>query len=149
MGWLSHVEAEDVTDARSYANYCQERLGIPYPTKQQLVGLQTQIKDFFSVYPHTDYHSLIRLCDWAKARHRRFATVNGLLSGFRYAWAAGYLPELDPGYRPVSGIDTVIQQALRVEKDLYWRDRLQSCYGSGREVVLGEWRTMRDQRVIS
>lgn len=114
--------ADDQYDA--FSQYVQQRLGTPAPTQVDRAKLKKEVKIFFKQYPHTDWHSLCRVVIWAASRKVRPVRVYTVLNYVRYAWAAGALPELDPGNATDPEADALVQVALRMETDPRWRRRL-------------------------
>jgi hypothetical protein len=122
---MSYVlKPEEVNSPETLARFCQEQTGIPYPSKGQIAVLRKAVKEFFEKYPTATYTSLTNLVKWSKDNHRRYAQTANLISGgTRYAFAAGYLPELDPKYSEKS-VGDLINEALAVETDPIKRDVL-------------------------
>lgn len=146
MGWADKKTVEDVKDWKSFAEYCQQETGIPYPTQKQIGVLRGAINDWFDEYPHTSYATLCQIVKWAKERRKRYATPGNLLKGgFRYAWEDGYLPELDPDYDDRDAdLEADIERALQQEKDPAWRRRLIVAQtNAARDEVYREWLTER------
>jgi len=140
MGFTSYTKVEDVVDGKSFARYCQQRMGIPYPTGKQIAILNRSLKAFFKEYPHCDYRTLVRVADWCHARKKRYATPEGVVSSYRYAWAAGAIPELTGALEPIDeALEASIVKALEVESDPAWRERLIGSTGSGRKLVYEAW----------
>lgn len=128
--------AEDPT--RAFAEYVQQTLGVPWPTQRDMVILRKKVNDFFELYPQADYRTLCRVVVFMRSRKRRVSRMWMVVEEFRKAWAAGQLPELDPGYVRDDGIKTLIEEALTVETDPVWRRRLLLAQGpaSQREVYV-------------
>lgn len=142
MGWVDRLTVDDVDDWKTFATFCQQETGIPYPTQKQVAALRGAIKEFFTQYPDTDFSTLCNIVRWAKERRKRYATPANLLrGGFRYAWEDGYLPELDPNYNDVDEeLEVDIEGALAVEKDVVWRRRLIVAQtNQARSDVYSEW----------
>lgn len=132
------MKASDVTDAKTLAQFYQQKLGTPYPTTQGLILLRKQIKMIFQVYPDADYQTLVKMVEWAKAKGRKYAHCHTLVSHYRYAWRDGYLPELDPN--PTREIDALITDAMTRETDEDWLRRLSLSSGlDARTQVYNEW----------
>lgn len=124
MGFADKISRDDVDSVQKLAQYCQQQTGIPYPTGRQLGDLRNACNKFFEKYPHTSFQTLCNIVDWAKHRKKRYATCANLIrGGFRYAFADGYLNELDPTYSE-DHIDNLIIEALKLETDQVWRDFL-------------------------
>lgn len=118
------LTAKDVCSPETLAQYCQEQTGIPYPSKGQIAILRKAVKEFFEKYPNATYESLTNLVKWSKDNHRRYAQTANLISGgVRYAFAAGYMPELDPKYTEKS-LETLLNEAIAIETDPFKRDTL-------------------------
>lgn len=132
----------EVVDAKSFASYAQQRLGIPYPTRKSIAVLNKALKEFFAQYPQADYGTMCRLVEWAIAKRKRFAHTYSLVYAFRYAYKDGYLPELDPNReRTNDDLEALIEAALVVEKDPEWRRRLMVAHGvKARSEVYEAWR---------
>lgn len=135
------VESRD--PAVAFAEYAQQRLGIPWPTQKDIIVLRRGVKDVFANCPGTDWYSICRLVDWASARNRRYKRVWALVHDFRDAWHDHYLPELN---RPLvqGDVESAIRAALDVETDPRWRRQLLGVQGSdARAAVLADWRAQR------
>lgn len=127
--FFGYMDANEVTDARSFANYVQQRLGTPFPSYANLGRLNKQAKRFFSEYPDTSWATLVRVVEFCKARKRRPAHCYSVMSQIRHAYAAGYLPEMEPRERTDAELEVQITEALKVERDEKWRDRLIASSG--------------------
>lgn len=134
------VTMNDVHDPETFAKYIQQTLGCPWPRAKDMVVLRKKIKDFFERYPHCDYDTLCKVVNWCKGRKRRFAHVYSVVDQFRYAYQAGYLPEVDESVRLDSQVEEGIREALSMETDDTWRTRLMCSEGSTlRKEVLVNW----------
>lgn len=135
------IEAAEVNDPRSFAEYCQQKAGIPYPGYRQMPALRKTLATFFEQNPKFSYPMLCRVVDWVRARKRRVPHAHMVPSMFRYAWADGYLPELDPSEQVDDRVEAAIKAALVVETDPDWRRRLLGSRGlRARREVLEAWR---------
>lgn len=124
MSYVKNLKPEEVNSPETLARFCQEQTGIPYPSKGQIAVLRKAVREFFEKYPNATYESLTNLVKWSKDNHRRYAqTANLINGGVRYAFSAGYMPELDPKYS-VKSVDDLINEALAVEQDHFKRDLL-------------------------
>ena len=143
--WFGQLTPDDVHDAKTFATYCQQTLGIPYPRQQDIRYLHKSLREFFEHYPQADYYTLCRIVEWAKAKKKRYAHVNKLVYAFRYAYADGFLPELDPNSEPVDEqLEELIEAALKEETDDEWRRRLMIARGvTARTEVYQAWKQHR------
>jgi len=124
---------------RAFADYCQQTLGIPWPTVSDLATLRKEIDKFFDHYPQADYYTLCRLAVWCRGRKKRFERVWMVVMAFREAWVAGALPELDPS-RVDNEVEGLIKLALESEQRPSWRNRLLGAAGvDARRQALSEW----------
>lgn len=149
MGIADLLTQEDVVDYKTFARYCSQQTGTPYPTGKQIAILRKNIKELFEQYPSMDYHSLCRIVEWSKAKHKRYATPGGMLGGgMRFAWRDGYLPECSPGWVPLDP-ETEDNIAVAVQKEMYddaapadpsWLHRLANSRGNAqRKGVYEQW----------
>lgn len=115
---------EDVCDAESFCEYAQQMLGVPWPTYYDKKVLKAKTDEIFKRHPQMTWASICHVADWMRTRHKRPARVWMIPESFREAWAAGKLPELDPRDHEDGDLERLIQAALQVESDPYWRDRL-------------------------
>lgn len=140
--FLGMMSPQDVVDAKSFANFAQQKLGIPYPTQKSIAVLNKALKEFFAQYPQADYSTMCRLVEWAISKKKRFAHTYSLVYAFRYAYKDGYLPELDPNReRTNDDLEALIEEALVVEKDPEWRRRFMVAHGvKARGEVYEAWR---------
>lgn len=122
--WTPDLVQNAVDQPVAFAEYCQQTMGVPWPTGKDMQVLRKRIKEFFTQYPHTDYHTLCRVVTFLRTRKRRVPRVWMVVDEFRKAWAAGALPELDPGRARDDHLDTLIADALLTETDPQWRRRL-------------------------
>jgi hypothetical protein len=145
MSWCDPVHSSDVHDFQSLANYACYTTGIPYPANRDIAKAQKQCKLILDEYPQLTWQSLCKVADWSRAKKRRFARMHTLFSQFRDAYAAGYLPELDPNtYEAGDEVETGIVEALQVETDDYWRSVLLRSSGpDARQRVFYAWREAR------
>ncbi len=115
-------EADDPYFA--FCEYTKQVLGVPHPTNADKVILRRKCKAFFKEYPHTDWFTMCRIVNWMVRNKRRVPKMYMVVDHYRYAWAKGALPELDPRYAEDAEADAMIAQALAVESDERWRRRL-------------------------
>lgn len=115
-------EADDPYYA--FCEYAKQTLGVPHPSRTGMAALRRKCKVFFKEYPHTDWYTLCRVVGWMAANKRRVPDVFMIVDNYRYAWAKGALPELDPRNMEDPEADAMISQALSVETDERWRRRL-------------------------
>lgn len=143
--FFGYLPPSEVKDSKSFATYCQQELGTPFPSQKNMPALRRQIKEFFERYPNADYYSLCRIVDWAKSRKKRLAHAHVVVASFRYAWADGFLPELDPSKQTVdAGLEDRIKSALEVETHPFWRERLMGAEGvKARTAVYDAWKEQR------
>lgn len=134
------VDRDQIDTAEEFANYCQQRMGIPYPTGKGMATLKRNAKLFFKQNPNATWGTLVRTVDWCRNNNRRVANAYSIIPMVRYAWAKGALPELDARNVTNDELEAKILEALQVEKDQWWRDRLQAAVGvSARSQVYEDW----------
>ena len=127
----------------AFAEYTQQRLGVPWPTQADLRILRRKVREFFAHYPKLTYGTLCRVVEWARSRRRRFDRVWKVVDAFRLAWVDGVIPELAPDATDDS-VEERITAALAVETDPWWRRTLIGAQGrDARAQVIGEWQTIR------
>lgn len=143
--FFGYISIDDVDDPLSFARYCQQRLGIPYPTGSRMVALRKNLKEFFANNPRATYGTLARTVEFCQNRNKRYATCVGVISAVGWALKAGYLPELK---QESAETDTVLEDAivsaLAVEPDQAWRERLIASRGvDARREVYSQWQMQR------
>lgn len=94
--WLKVLGPDDVTDARSFAEYCQQTLGAPYPRGKEWATLNTKAKEFFEEKPQATWGTLCRVVMWARMKKKRPSAAWKVVGMWKWAWEDGALPELDP-----------------------------------------------------
>jgi hypothetical protein len=140
VSFVDLLKPQDVVDARTFADYVRQILGTPTNTMKDLVTLQKKLKEHQEAWPNADWQTLVRTVDWCKARKKRPARAFLVVDWVRYAWADGYLPELDT--KPVDQqLEEAISEALEVETDTEWRYRLIGAEGRARKEVYVAWKT--------
>jgi hypothetical protein len=145
--YFHFLEASEVSTAETFGRFCQQRMGLPYPTTKNLVILKRQAKAFFKENPNTDWQTLVRTFDWCVNHNRRYAEAYGVFNAVKYAWRDGYLPELNPTPPSDSKLEHRIESALKVEDDEQWRYRLLASVGiDARRRVYDAWRQERGVR---
>jgi hypothetical protein len=133
------LKPEDVVDADTFSNYVRQVFGTP-GNITDLVVLRKKLKEYQNTWPNADWNALLRTVDWAKARRKRPAHCYYIVDWVRYAWADGYLPELDA--KPVDeALEDAIREALQVETDPEWRRRLAGSEGRARKEVYLAWKS--------
>lgn len=147
QGWLTTWTPEMVATAPdpylAFADYVQQRLGVPWPTQKDQTILRAKINELFAHYPRADWFSLCRLVQWCKTRNKRDTRVWMVLNHFRAAWTAGALPEMD-AHHTDSDLDQHITGALDHETDPHWRRRLLVAIGTtARQAAFNDWKTER------
>jgi hypothetical protein len=141
--WLTTWTPERVVSAPdpvvAFAEFVQQKLGVPWPTQKDLAILRKKITEFFEHYPKLTYFTLCRVVEWCRSRHRRYDRVWKVIDAFRYAWTDGVLPELDPDQTDDS-VEDRITAALAVETSPTWRRYLLGATGvSARRQIIEEW----------
>lgn len=138
--FFGYMNSAEVVNAKTFAGYVQQQLGTPYPAGYRIAALNKNINEFFTQYPAADYNTLVRTVEFCKARKKRPANATGVLAQIRFAFAAGYLPELVPKERQDDVLEEKIAAALAVERDVRWRDRLIASTGvDARQRVYVAW----------
>lgn len=118
------ISRDEVDSPEVFASYCQQALGTPYPSGKQIATLRRNIKEFFKQNPQASYGTLVRTIDWLRSRRKRVPHCYSVINSVRFAWRDGYLPELDPVETKDESFEDLITEALKVEQDPWWRDRL-------------------------
>lgn len=137
MGWADRVTRNEVNGVRSFAAYAAQEIGVPYPTKGNLFASNTLIDELFEMYPELTWNGLCGVVEWAKVNNRRFPSIVPLIHSYRFAYADGFINELNTNTQ--EGLDAKIAAALAQETDPEWRRRLQNSKGPGRKVVYAAW----------
>jgi len=146
---LNRIDRNDVKSPETFARYCQQRMGIPYPTGKTIAALRKAINNFFEQYPWVGYETLVRTADWCHSRGKRYSTPMGVLSAYNKAWASGYLPELAGPPAAIDGaLEASIEKALTVEDDPKWRDKLMASSGPVRKEIYEAWVAVRSQDLL-
>lgn len=136
---LGSVSAAEVLNAETFAAYCQQRLGIPQPSYKNMNALRRSANQFFKENPKASWQTMVRVADWCCNNRRRYEEAFGLFHAVRFAWKAGYLPELDPVQEVDENLEARISAALAVETDDDWRRRLLVSSGQMRGLVYDAW----------
>ncbi len=137
---LATLRSNDVKDATTFARYCQQELGVPRPRGKDFPILRKVIRELFAENPGTNYYTLCRIVDWAKANKKRYALPQNVVYAFRWAYRDGYLPEMAPVRNDVE-LEAKITAALAVEQHEGWRYRLLRADGiEARNEVYVAWR---------
>ena len=137
MGFCDRTYPENVIDNDTFMQYVCETVGSPWAFKDLLV-MRKKTKGFFSEYPQCDWATLVRVAQWARAKRRRPAHAFQVVDYARYAWSDGAVPEMDPSNDDLA-LEAEIHQALEVETDSCWRERLIMSEGDGRRAVYQQW----------
>lgn len=139
-GWLHTWSVEDVKDVHGFAEYARQMIGTPDPTYKDITVARAKAADLFKKYPGLTWRSLCRIVDWEKTRGNRPPRIWMIIDNFRSAWSAGVLPELDPRNEEDPEVERLIEAALQIEQDSYWRKRLVGSRGvDARRDTLSEW----------
>ena len=131
------LTADDVTDAKTFAEYCRQQLGAPRPKQKEWAGLNAVLKKFWKANP-----------DCTRAVMTRGVTEAGEsgIRGWESTMAVVWFIEkfINDGSvvvdKPEDPIDTEITNAMREEEDPEWRLRLAAATGDRRRTILEEWR---------
>lgn len=142
MSFIDTMDADEVHDFDSLFRYAQQRYGIVahFKVKNQF---RTQLNEFLADNPHVGIGIVVKAIDWGKDTHRHINHPMGVLTLVTLARAAGALPELDPRFAAEEQIEEEINDALAVETDDGWRDRLICSSGAARINALNEWKEER------
>lgn len=136
----------EVVDTRTFARYCQQRLGTPMPLKKDWGLLGLLVKKFFDENPRASWGTLVRTVNWAQAKRRAPAHCRFIFDLVRYAFADKALPELLPDHTDFESrvLEGAIRQAMEQETDPSWRRRLAGASGEeARRNALRDWRELR------
>lgn len=140
--WTPELVVAAPDPVSAFSEYVQQLLGIPWPTRTDIVTLRRKAEEFFSHYPRLNWYTLCRVAQWCRAKGRRFARVWEVIDAFRGAYVAGALPEMRSDHN--EDLDTAIATAIAQETDPEWRRRLLVAQGqNARRAVLNDWRTAR------
>jgi hypothetical protein len=135
---FSIIRPESVVDMDSAEQFIKQQIGIGYVTQKDGVIFRKKVTDMFKNYPGSSWQTLVRTTEWAKSRRKRYARLHELVEAVRFAYADGYLPELDSNHQ--EDIDAQIRAVLRVEMDPEWRRRLLVAQGTRAKMsVLADW----------
>lgn len=127
----------------AFAEFTQQKLGVPWPTQKDMNILRAKINEFFEHYPKLSYYTLCRVVEWCRQRHRRYDRVWKVIGAFRYAYVDGVLPELAPDQME-EPVEQRIAAALAVETGERWRRALIGAEGTeARRQVIAEWEAKR------
>ena len=148
MGFIDHIDCTAVQDPRTFAEYAEQELGIPWTRQSDMVVLKKKVKEFFAHYPHLDYGTLVHTVAFCKAKKRRFGAVWRVVDQVRWAYEAGFAPEMDTRLQRIDlDMERKITEALQVERDPMWRHRLLGSTGDGRREVLVAWQQLARESV--
>lgn len=140
--WTPDMVNADADSTRAFAEYCQQTIGIPWPTKKDMIILRKKCNDFFTLYPHCDWRTLCRVAVFLRDRKRRPARVWMVVDEHRKAWSHGAIPELNENAHTNEHVEANIAHALATETDESWRRRLMLAQGNiARREVYREWLT--------
>lgn len=138
MGWVDQITLDEVADIEGFAKYSQQVAGVPFPSKHHLNAANKQVNELFEMYPALTWKGLCQIPLWAKKNKKRYAHIAQLLNSYRYAYTAGYLPELDVVFQDIE-LERKIEKALLAEKDPEWRRRLMESRGDSRKKIYEFW----------
>jgi hypothetical protein len=142
--FFGYMSASEVVDGKTFANFVHQQLGTPFPSKVHLNTLNKRVRQFFTEYPDANWMTMVRLVEYCKSRKKRPAHAYAVFSQLRFAFAAGYLPELEPKEHTDEELEQSIQAALEVERDTKWRERLIASTGvNARRRVYVAWTEAR------
>jgi hypothetical protein len=151
--WLKQWTIEDILAApekekpKAFAQYCQQTVGIAWPTVKDMTILRKRCADFLENVPGADWGTLCRVAQYCRARKRRVPRVYMVIDEFRHAWRDGYLPELDPSNRQDEAVEAEIIRILGFEKRDGWRRRLLGAQGlDARRLAVEEWHKDKAER---
>lgn len=145
--WTPELVNADPDPNRAFAEYCQQTLGIPWPTKQDMAILRKKTREFFKQYPHCNWHTLCRVVVFLRGKKRRPARVWMCVDEYRKAWSHGVIPEINENRHTNEHIEANIAHALEIETDEVWRRRLMLAQGAiTRREVYAEWLTSSGSR---
>lgn len=133
--------AEDPNEA--FSLYCQQQLGVPWPTVKDKTIMKKKINDLFATTPQADWFTLCRTVQYCKSRRRRFERVWMVVEMVREAYGKGLLPELAVT-EDEAAFEAEVEKALEVEDRPDWRARLLGARSStARRSTLEEWKLSR------
>lgn len=136
------LSPDEVTSALKFFDFARQRLGVPFiPVKDREIFC-SQMKNLHETDPRITWATLAKVVMWAHAHKRRPARITWLMKDLNRAWSDGWLPELEADADDME-LEEAIVQALRVETDAGWRQRLMEARGAIRQDRLQEWRACR------
>lgn len=132
---------EDVKDGKTFARFCQQRYGTPYPTGKGLMILNKQAKTLFEEHPDVDWKTLVDVAQWCHGKKRRVGQAYQYVTQFRWAYADGAIKLTPTAELAVRG---EITHALEHETDPEWRERIIRADGvDAQRAILELWRKER------
>lgn len=142
MGILKMVDADGVKDMNTFARYVQQELGTPMPNNPRMRAvLATTAREHFRENPALTWESMVKVVAYCKNRRRRPFSAASVFKEVRYAWSAGYLPELDP--KDTETQDPRVSVALAIETDEEWRRKLSTTTGEISTKIYEAWKEER------
>lgn len=140
MSYIEPIKRTEVVDEASFARYVCQTLGTPYSTKGDFMMMKKKLKQLREEMPQVTWSTLVGTVDWARAKRKHPPFAANVIDMVRYAFADGYLPELDPNNQERDErLESGIHEALQVETDEEWRRRLSGSFGKGRKEVYAQW----------
>lgn len=144
---FSIIKAESVKDMDTAEQFIKQRVGIGYVTGKDGAIFRKKVNEMFEHYPSADWQTLVKTAEWAKSRRKRYSRLHELVEAVRFAYADGYLPELDPNTQ--EDVDAEIRNVLREEEDPRWRRRLMVAQGvQAKTMVLEQWREVHAREYV-
>lgn len=149
MGYASMLRAENVNDDKQLADFIQQELGTPRPYySTEWILYRQALKQAFAQYPNATWTTMTKVVGYVKNRRKRIPTAAGVIREMRWAWSAGFLPELDPKEVIDLDLEHKIDIALKVEEDTTWRSKLTAATGSARRHVYECWLKERGECLV-
>lgn len=114
------LHEQDVHDIDTWIEYADQRLGVPYPLSKERPGLQKIFNDFMEQHPDGDWHCMVDVVRWARAKKKRIGIIE-LLASWKYANEQGFMQILQRGG---SNDGETLAELLKAVTIQSYRDRM-------------------------
>ena len=136
--YLGVISRSEVVNSKTFMAYAHQRIGVPPLQQQNVSHFNKRLKEFFASYPNANYQTLTKIVDYILARGLRPTSMLVVLSYYRKAWAAGYLPECDPQVYHDPELEKKLYAALDLEEHPRWIERLKHALWFYSDIQRGE-----------
>lgn len=132
------MSIDDVMDGWTLADFAQQNLGLTSDRRGAALFV-AKAAQLMEDNPRVTWQTFARTVRWARKNNRHLNHLVGIVNMVSSAHDDGFLPELDKDTTSDPALDALVNAALQVEQEKYWRGALLLSEGKARHEVYLRW----------